>query len=85
MATGICLQAKLEQANRLARLALLVHGTSDAVMMRDLQGQVLGPHQTKRLTCSGAVLAVSLVATALVDATGTVYAIATTERLLDSP
>jgi len=54
-------------------------------MMRDLQGQVLGPHQTKRLTCSGAVLAVSLVATALVDATGTVYAIATTERLLDSP
>ncbi len=63
----------------------MVHDASDAMVMSDLQVQVLGPHQTKRLTRSGAVLAISLVATALVDATGTVCVIATTQRLLDSP
>jgi len=47
--------------------------------------QVLGLHQTKRLTQSGAVLEISLVATALVDARGKVYAISTTERRRETP
>jgi len=47
------------------------------------QAQVLGVHQTQRLTSSGATVNISLIATALTDATGRVYAISTTERLCD--
>jgi len=60
----------------------------DEALSRILQlseAQVLGPYQTQRLTRSGAVVQVSLVATALLDATGRVYAISTTERLLPPP
>ncbi len=121
----------LAQANRLARLAVVVHDAFDAIVMSDLEGrvlawnpaaerlygwteaqalqlglhdrvppaflneamqrlkqlstaQVLGLHQTQRLTRSGAVLNIALVATALVDAAGKVYAISTTERLSDT-
>jgi two-component system CheB/CheR fusion protein len=42
--------------------------------------QVLEPYTTQRLTKSGSVLEVSMIATALLDKTGQVYAIATTER-----
>jgi two-component system CheB/CheR fusion protein len=45
------------------------------------QAQVLGPLETQRLTRSGTVVNVSLIATALMDAKGKVYAISTTERL----
>jgi two-component system CheB/CheR fusion protein len=45
------------------------------------QAQVLGPLETQRLTRGGAVVNVSLIATALLDAKGEVYAISTTERL----
>jgi two-component system CheB/CheR fusion protein len=45
------------------------------------QAEVLGPLETQRLTRGGAVVNVSLIATALLDAKGEVYAISTTERL----
>lgn len=45
------------------------------------ESKVLGLHQTQRLTKGGEVLNITLVATPLVNAQGTVYAIATTERL----
>jgi len=45
------------------------------------QAQVLGPLETQRLNRSGAQVNVSLIATALINAKGEVYAISTTERL----
>jgi two-component system CheB/CheR fusion protein len=121
-------EAALAQANRLARMAVVIHDAFDAIIMSDLDGkvltwnpaaermygwteaqaleltkheripealieafmlrlhqlcqaQVLGPLETQRLTRSGTVVDVSLIATALIDAKGVVYAISTTERL----
>jgi len=48
------------------------------------QGQVLALYPTQRLTNTGKVVDVSLLATALIDATGKVYAVTTTERLRQS-
>jgi two-component system CheB/CheR fusion protein len=44
------------------------------------RAEVLQPYVTQRLTASGAVLAVSIISTALLDDQGQMYAIATTER-----
>ncbi|MEI6563814.1 MAG: chemotaxis protein CheB [bacterium] len=44
------------------------------------QAKVLEPYLTQRVTKSGTVVEVSMISTALVDATGKMYAIATTER-----
>jgi two-component system CheB/CheR fusion protein len=44
------------------------------------RAEVLEPYLTQRLTASGALLAVSIVSTALIDGDGNIYAIATTER-----
>jgi two-component system CheB/CheR fusion protein len=121
-------EAALAQANRLARMAVVIRDAFDAIVMSDLDGkvlawnpaaeriygwteaqalqltnrdrvpealieasmlrlsqlckaQVLGPLETQRLTRSGTVVNVSLIATALMDAKGVVYAISTTERL----
>jgi two-component system CheB/CheR fusion protein len=125
------MEVALEQANRLARLAVVVHDAFDAITVQDLEGnilawnpvaermygwteaqalamnvrerippelreealarvqqlsnaQVLETCQTQRLTRSGAVVKVSLTATALVNEAGKVYAIATTERVRES-
>ena len=45
------------------------------------RGDTLVPYPTERLTKAGATLLVQITATALVNETGQVYAIATTERL----
>lgn len=45
------------------------------------EGQVLSPYTAHRLTKSGKSVAVSVFATALIDALGKVYAVTTTERL----
>jgi len=42
--------------------------------------EVLRPYLTQRLTSTGTVLDVSIISTALLDDTGKLYAIATTER-----
>ncbi len=117
----------LNQANELARLAVVVRDAHDAITVQDLSGhtlawnpgaerlygwteaqalamhvreripesqregaldrltrlchaEVLEPYRTQRLTSTGAVLDVSIISTALINETGTVYAIATTER-----
>jgi two-component system CheB/CheR fusion protein len=46
------------------------------------QAEILEPYRTQRLTKQGAVLAVSIISTALLNETGEMYAIATTERLI---
>jgi len=48
------------------------------------EGQVLALYPTQRLTRSGKTVAVSLFATALINAAGQVYAVTTTERLRTS-
>jgi two-component system, chemotaxis family, CheB/CheR fusion protein len=54
--------------------------------VRQLSGaQTLAPFSTQRLTKDGRVLDVDLTATALLDETGQMYAIATTERASDQP
>jgi two-component system CheB/CheR fusion protein len=45
------------------------------------RSEVLQPQMTQRLTASGKVLEVSIVSTALMDESGKVYAVATTERV----
>ena len=45
------------------------------------QAEILEPHQTKRITKAGAVVNVSVISTALLNETGQMYAIATTERV----
>jgi len=46
--------------------------------------EILEPYQTQRLTMDGRVVEVGLTATALINETGEVYAIATTEREIKS-
>jgi len=46
------------------------------------QAKMLEPYLTKRLTKAGTSLEVSMISTALVDTTGQMYAIATTERVI---
>ena len=49
------------------------------------QDEVLEPYRTRRIGKSGALVEVSMTSTALVDATGRMYAIATTERNREPP
>jgi two-component system CheB/CheR fusion protein len=49
------------------------------------RAEVLEPYRTQRITKAGAVVAVSMISTALVDEVGHLYAIATTERAYDYP
>jgi two-component system CheB/CheR fusion protein len=58
-----------QQGEELARLSRL--GRSD----------VLEPYDTQRLTKDGRIISVSMVSTALLDESGKMYAIATTERM----
>jgi len=45
------------------------------------QAKILEPQRTERLTKQGAVMQVSIISTALLDETGKMYAVATTERV----
>ncbi len=121
----------LEQANQMARLAVVVRDAFDAITMSDLDGRILAwnpsaerlygwtkaqalkmnlsdrvppalrkeamgqlaqlragkvfeMQQTQRLTQSGEVVNIWLLTTALVNETGTIYAVATTERIRES-
>ena len=42
---------------------------------------ILAPYHTQRLTKTGAVVEISMISTALINVSGEVYAISTTERL----
>ena len=45
------------------------------------QAVILEPYRTERITKQGAVVKASIISTALLDETGTMYAVATTERV----
>ncbi|MEI7851836.1 MAG: PAS domain-containing protein, partial [Kiritimatiellales bacterium] len=45
------------------------------------RAKILEPYRTERITKQGAVVAVSIISTALIDETGKMYAVATTERV----
>jgi two-component system CheB/CheR fusion protein len=54
------------------------------IVQRLGSSSVLEPYRTQRITRDGRVVEVLLMATALVDESGSVYAIATTERVMRS-
>jgi two-component system CheB/CheR fusion protein len=47
------------------------------------KAKILEPHLTQRIAKDGAIVEVSIISTALVNETGEIYAIATTERAKD--
>ena len=51
-----------------------------AIVQQLSQAEVLQPYVAERISKDGRQLRVSMIATALVDESGTAYAIATTER-----
>ncbi|SDP46860.1 MCP methyltransferase/methylesterase, CheR/CheB with PAS/PAC sensor [Rhodoferax sp. OV413] len=63
-----------------ARIPAAQHGSALARVQQLSQAQTLEPYLTQRLAKDGSVLEVSLTSTALLNASGQVYAIATTER-----
>ena len=57
-----------------------------ATLRRVSQAEILEPYRTERLNKQGDVIAVSIISTALLNESGEVYAIATTERAIgESP
>jgi two-component system, chemotaxis family, CheB/CheR fusion protein len=52
-----------------------------ATLIKLGQAKILEPYRTQRITQQGAVVQVSIISTALLDVTGKIYAIATTERV----
>jgi two-component system CheB/CheR fusion protein len=122
------IQAALEKANALLRLAVVVRDASDAITVQDLDGriiawnpgavriygwseaealamnvsdripegqredalakvhqlseaEILEPYLTQRIAKDGAIIEISMISTALVNESGKMYAIATTERI----
>jgi two-component system CheB/CheR fusion protein len=55
---------------------------ASAKLARIARAEILEPYQTQRITKQGAVLAVSIISTALLNDAGEMYAIATTERAI---
>jgi two-component system CheB/CheR fusion protein len=49
------------------------------------QAKILKPYRTQRITKKGTVVEVWITATALINETGQMYAVATTERVSESP
>jgi two-component system CheB/CheR fusion protein len=67
--------------NNRDRIPLALREQALANVKRLSQAEVLSTFGTSMLTKDGTVLEISMTATALVNETGQVYAIATTERL----
>ena len=61
-----------------------LRGKALATLRQLSQAQILEPYRTKRINKEGVVLPVSIVSTALVNAAGEIYAIATTERAVST-
>ena len=75
-------EAEALQMNNRQRIPNDLQGGAMAEILELVRSRVTAPHQTKRLSKAGASLAVWITASALVDESGAVYAIATTERPL---
>ena len=78
-------EAEALKLNVRERIPAALQEEALAQVHRLSQAQTLAPYPTQRLTKDGRVLDVLLTATALLDETGQVYAIATTERPGDDP
>jgi two-component system CheB/CheR fusion protein len=52
-----------------------------ATLVRLSRAEILEPYHTQRITKQGVVLEVSIISTVLVNETGQLYAISTTERM----
>jgi two-component system CheB/CheR fusion protein len=63
------------------RIPKVLQASALAKVLQLSQAQILEPYQTQRLAKDGSVKEVSLTSTALLNESGNVYAIATTERL----
>ena len=77
-------EAQALQMNVSQRIPPELLASAQAQMQQLSQSQTLAPFTTQRLNSAGQVLVVSMVATALRNASGQVYAIATTERALET-
>ena len=76
-------EAEALQMNVRQRIPAGLQDSALAQVQQLSQAQALAPFATQRLSKSGQVLNVSLVATALINEAGQIYAIATTERAAD--
>ena len=76
-------EAEALQMNVRQRIPTPLQDKALAQVQQLSQARTLAPFTTQRLSKTGQLLEVSLVATALVNESGQVYAIATTERTSD--
>jgi len=79
------IEAEALDMNVRARIPTALQDTALAQVRRLSEAHLLEPYQTQRVTKDGRVLDVMLTATALLDQTGQMDAIATTERLIEQP
>jgi two-component system CheB/CheR fusion protein len=77
-------EAEALQMNVRERIPLALRANAVTKVIRLSRAEVLEPYSTQRLTKGGAVLDVSMISTALLNETGQMYAVATTERPNDS-
>jgi two-component system CheB/CheR fusion protein len=73
------------QMNVRDRIPVALRGRALANLASLSRAEVLQPYLTQRLTRDEQVLDVSIISTALIDAQGEVYGIATTERVKSTP
>jgi two-component system CheB/CheR fusion protein len=78
-------EAQALKMNVRERIPVELRESALATLASLSRSEVLQPYKTQRLTASGQVLDVSIVSTALMDAQGTMYGIATTERAKAPP
>jgi two-component system CheB/CheR fusion protein len=76
-------EAQALQMNVRQRIPLGLRENAMARIHELSQAQILQPYRTQRLTQDGTILDVSLTSTALVGEGSKMYAIATTERVLE--
>jgi two-component system CheB/CheR fusion protein len=77
-------EAEALQMNVRERIPLARRANALTKVIRLSRAEVLEPYRTQRLTKGGAVLEVSMISTALLNESGQMYAVATTERPNDT-
>ena len=74
-------EAQALQMNARERIPEALRADALEILAKLSRAEVLQPYLTQRLTSAGAVLEVSVISTALLNAEGQMYAVATTERV----
>jgi two-component system CheB/CheR fusion protein len=75
-------EAEALQMNVRERIPAGMREDALAKIMQLSRAETLEPHRTQRIAKDGAVVEVSVISTALVDAAGNMYAVATNERVM---